>query len=100
MRQQIYTAIAQALEQAKIEEVRDLPTISVIDRPEAALSPERPLAIRRSLLGLIAGLLVGIVLAFVLERAAETREAGTRAYAEYSALKAEALGGMIKLRHS
>ena len=100
MRQQIYTSMAQSLEQAKIEEVRDLPTISIIDQPEAALSPERPLAIRRSLLGLIAGLLVGIVLAFLRERGAEVRAARTRAYAEYSALKAEALGGMIKLTHS
>jgi uncharacterized protein involved in exopolysaccharide biosynthesis len=100
MRQQIYTGMAQSLEQAKVEEVRDLPTISVIDPPEAALSPERPLAIRRSLLGLIAGLLIGIVLAFLRERAAEVREAKTRAYAEFSKLKTEALGGMIKLTHS
>jgi uncharacterized protein involved in exopolysaccharide biosynthesis len=92
MRQQIYTGMAQSLEQAKIEEVRDLPTISVIDPPEAALSPERPLAIRRTFLGLIAGLLLGIVLAFLRERGAELRAAKTRAYTEYSALKAEALG--------
>lgn len=92
MRQQIYTGMAQSLEQAKIEEVRDLPTISVIDPPEAALSPERPLAIRRSLLGLIAGLLLGIVLAFFRERGAELRAAKTRAYTEYSELKRETLG--------
>lgn len=94
MRQQIYTGMAQSLEQARIEEVRDLPTISVIDPPEAALSPEQPLAIRRSLVGLIAGLMVGIVLAFLRERAEEVRETRTRAYAEYSALKTEALGGL------
>lgn len=94
MRQQIYSGMAQALEQAKIEEVRDLPTVSVIDQPEMALSPEPPLAIRRSLLGLIAGLMVGIVLAFLRERAVEVREAKTRAYAEYSALKTDALGGL------
>jgi uncharacterized protein involved in exopolysaccharide biosynthesis len=92
MRQQIYTGMAQSLEQAKIEEVRDLPTISVIDPPEAALSPERPLAIRRTFLGLIAGLLVGIVLAFFRERGAELRAAKTRAYTEYSELKRETLG--------
>lgn len=96
MRQQIYTSVAQSFEQAKIEEVRDLPTVSIIDAPEAALTRERPVAIRKTLLGLIAGLLVGIVLAFVRERAAETREAGTRAYREYSALKTEAFGGLVR----
>lgn len=94
MRQQIYTGMAQSLEQAKIEEVRDLPTLSVIDQPEAALSPESPFGIRRTLLGFVAGLMTGIVLAFFRERAGELRESRTGAYAEYSALKTEALGGL------
>jgi uncharacterized protein involved in exopolysaccharide biosynthesis len=96
MRQQIYTAMARSLEQAKIEEVRDLPTVLVIDQPEAALEPQRPPVIRRTLLGLIAGIFVGIVLAFLRERAAETREAGTSAYTEYSALKRKALGDLAR----
>lgn len=96
MRQQIYTAVAQSFERAKIEEIRDLPTISLLDQPEARIAPERPQAIRKTLLGLIVGLLVGIVLAFIRERAAETREAGTRAYAEYSALKTEAFAGLAR----
>jgi uncharacterized protein involved in exopolysaccharide biosynthesis len=100
MRQQIYTGMAQSLEQAKIEEVRDLPTIAVIDPPEVPLKPERPLAIRRTFLGLIAGLLVGIILAFFRERSIELRAAKTRAYTEYTALKAEAVGGLIKLTPS
>ncbi len=96
MRQQIYTAMARSLEQAKIEEVRDLPTVLIIDQPEAGLKPQRPPVIRRTLLGLIAGLFVGIVLAFLRERAAETREAGTSAYTEYSALKRKALGDLAR----
>jgi len=96
MRQQIYTAVAQSFEQAKVEEIRDLPTVLVIDQPEARRSSERPIALRRTLLGLIAGLFVGIVLAFVRERAAETREAGTSAYTEYSALKRKAFGDLAR----
>lgn len=96
MRQQLYTAVAQSFEQAKIEEIRDLPTVLVIDQPEARLTAERPLAIRRTLLGLIAGLFIGIVVAFMRERAAETRQAGTTAYTEYSALKTEALGDLAR----
>lgn len=96
MRQQVYSAVAQSYEQAKVEEVRDLPTVLVIDEPEARRSSERPIALRRTLLGLIAGLFVGIVLAFVRERAAETREAGTSAYTEYSALKRKAFGDLAR----
>jgi uncharacterized protein involved in exopolysaccharide biosynthesis len=96
MRQQIYTALAQSLEQAKIEEVRDLPTVLVIDQPEAGLTREKPVAIQKALLGLIAGIFVGIVVAFVRERAAETREAGTSAYTEYSELKRETLGDLAR----
>jgi Uncharacterized protein involved in exopolysaccharide biosynthesis len=96
MRQQIYTAMARTLEDAKIEEVRDLPTVLIIDQPEAGLEPQRPPVMRKTLLGLIAGLFVGIVLAFVRERAAETREAGTSAYTEYSALKRKALGDLAR----
>ena len=96
MRQQIYTAMARSLEDAKIEEVRDLPTVLIIDQPEAGLEPLRPPVVRRTLLGLIAGLFVGIVLAFLRERAAETRNAGTSAYTEYSALKRKALGELAR----
>lgn len=96
MRQQIYTGVSQSFEQAKVEEIRNLPTVLVIDQPEARAASERPIAIRRTLLGLIAGLFVGIVLAFVRERAAETREAGTSAYTEYSALKRKALGDLAR----
>ena len=96
MRQQIYTAMAQSYEQAKIEEIRDLPTVLVIDPPEAGLRPERPIGIPNTLLGLIAGLFVGIVFAFIRERAEETRDAGTTAYAQYSVLKSQTLRDLAR----
>lgn len=89
MRQQIYTATAQSFEQAKIEQVRDIPSISVLDEPELTTEPQSHDVIEKTLLGLIVGLLAGIVIAFLRERANETRSADTTAYAEYSALKRE-----------
>ena len=94
MRQQIVTAMTQSLEQAKIEEVRDIPAITLIDQPEPAAAPATHEAIRRTLLGLVAGLMVGIILAFLRERAAETREARTPVYSEYAALKQETAIGV------
>lgn len=96
MRQQIYTGVAQSFEQARIEEIRDLPTVLVIDQPEARLTRQQPVALRRILLGLIVGIFAGIVLAFVRERVAETRDAGTTAYAEFAALKSDTLSGLAR----
>jgi len=40
MRQQVYTSLAQAHEQARIEEVRDTPVISVVELPTVAALPD------------------------------------------------------------
>lgn len=40
MRQQVYTALAQAYEQARIEELRDTPVITVLEHPQLPISPD------------------------------------------------------------
>lgn len=40
MRQQVYTALAQAFEQARIEELRDTPVITVLEQPQLPLAPD------------------------------------------------------------
>jgi uncharacterized protein involved in exopolysaccharide biosynthesis len=95
-RQEIVTAMSQSLEQAKIEEVRDIPAITLIDEPEPAFLSATHETIRKGLLGMAAGLMVGIMLAFILERAAETREARTPVYNEFTALKKETAIGVSR----
>jgi len=41
MRQQVYTTLVQAHEQAKIEEVRDTPVLTVVEPPTVPLEPDR-----------------------------------------------------------
>ncbi len=41
MRQELVTAMAQAYEQARVDEVRNTPVITVIDQPES-LSSDKP----------------------------------------------------------
>lgn len=94
MRQDIVTAMTQSLEQAKIEEVRDVPAITLIDEPEPAFLSATHETVRKGLLGMAAGLMVGIILAFILERAAETRQARSPVYNEFTALKNEAAIGV------
>ncbi len=66
LRQQLYAALAQAHEQARIEEVRNTPVITIVDRPDGSARGSR----RIRVLALIALLLGGVAatgLAVVLE---------------------------------
>lgn len=57
LRQQVANTLAQAFEQSRIEEVRNTPVITVIERPEGAAVPERTLRKAAVLGGLIGGFL-------------------------------------------
>ncbi|HEX2721299.1 MAG TPA: GNVR domain-containing protein [Gemmatimonadaceae bacterium] len=85
MRQQIYTSLMQALDQAKIEEVRDPAAISVVETADLPADPQRTTALRKTLLGLSVGLLVGIVFAFLLQRLGERQQGRTEVFARFVA---------------
>lgn len=54
LRQEVYAALAQAYEQARIEEVRNTPVITIVDRPDGSARPTRRLLVV-ALLGLLVG---------------------------------------------
>lgn len=74
MRQQIYTALSQTLEQARIEEVRAPVTVNIVEGADLPVEPQRREALRTTLLGLVGGMLVGIVIALIQQRALEKSE--------------------------
>jgi len=90
-RSDIYTALSQAEEQARIEEVRDTPAITIVQPATLPTSPDIGSGIRDTLLGAIAGMLVGIVLAFVRERIRETEMDHSPAYAAFTDLKRDTM---------
>jgi len=94
MRQQLYTSLAQAYETAKIEEVRDLPVITVIEPPELPIEPTAHGGTRRTLLGLLIGGLAGVLLAFARDRMATNRERQTDDFVEFEALRRDALSDL------
>lgn len=55
LRQQVVTTLAQAVEQAKIEEVRDTPILSILQRPRQPAFPDSRGTIGRALLGGLGG---------------------------------------------
>jgi uncharacterized protein involved in exopolysaccharide biosynthesis len=67
LRQQLFVTYAQAYEQAKVDEVRDTPVISVIEPPERSLVPNRRYIIVKGLTGIIVGFVLSAL--FVLARA-------------------------------
>lgn len=89
--QQVVTTLSEASERAKIEAVRNTPTVTVVEPPTLAVLPDsRRLAIK-GLLALVVG--GGIALALVLTRQGmiRTRVTTPEVVAEVSALRAEVL---------
>lgn len=93
-RQSLYNALATAYEQAKIEEVRDLPVISVLEPPELPIEPDPHGGKRKVILGMLVGLVIGVVLAFVLDRLAANRNVRSDELEEFAALKRDTLGDL------
>jgi uncharacterized protein involved in exopolysaccharide biosynthesis len=93
-RQSLYNALAISYEQAKIEEVRDLPVITVLEPPEYPIMPDPRGGKRRVLLGLLVGLAFGVSLAFVRDRLAANRDVKSDELDEFAALKRDALGDL------
>jgi uncharacterized protein involved in exopolysaccharide biosynthesis len=87
MRQQLYTALAQAYDRARIEEEREGPTINIVEPADLPEFPDVSYGARNILLGTIAGMLVGIVVAFVRERIRETETEGSPTFVAYKDLK-------------
>jgi uncharacterized protein involved in exopolysaccharide biosynthesis len=76
MEQQIYTTLAQAYEQAKIEEVRDTPVITVLQPPEVPVLPNSRRVVVKTALGLFVGLLCAVVLVLFRVTLQRRRQAG------------------------
>lgn len=74
MQQEIYTALSQSYEQARIDEASNPTVLSIVEPPDLPVDPQQREAVRRTLLGLAAGSMVGVILAFILQRHAEKRE--------------------------
>ena len=64
LRQQVYTNLVQNEEEARIREVRDTPVITILESPRLPVLPESRQLVRKTLTGALAGIVLGIVIAF------------------------------------
>jgi uncharacterized protein involved in exopolysaccharide biosynthesis len=85
-RQQLYAVLAESYERAKIDEVRDTPVITVVERPELPARPDRRGLVKWGLVSLILGLVLGSILALIREALARTRTDEPAEFAELAEL--------------
>jgi uncharacterized protein involved in exopolysaccharide biosynthesis len=91
MQQEMVTTLAQTFEQAKIEEVRDTPVITVIDQPEVPAERDRRGLLKKGILAMLLGGVLGLGVAFVREGMERGRRKGSAEMREFSELRREAL---------
>lgn len=97
MQQQLFTTLVQAYEQAKLEEVRDTPVITMVESPTLAAKPQPRGAVVRLALGFIIG--VAVMLAWVVFETGlgRRRAAGSPEAADFDALLVETINELKRL---
>jgi uncharacterized protein involved in exopolysaccharide biosynthesis len=73
MNQQMYTSLAESYDQARIDEVRNTPSVTVIEVPTAPVKPDSRHLLARAVFGLMAGALFGALGARAREVVASAR---------------------------
>jgi uncharacterized protein involved in exopolysaccharide biosynthesis len=73
LRQQLYSALLQSREDARIREIRDIPVITVLEEPALPLVGESRGTLQKAVLGGFAGGLLGVVIAFAVHGLSRAR---------------------------
>jgi uncharacterized protein involved in exopolysaccharide biosynthesis len=90
MRQEVYTSLLRAQEEARIDAVRDTPLLTVIESPIGAAEPDGRRIVLRTLLAFLLGLMIAVIVAFIAEFVRRNRETGDPHYRELEGLARQA----------
>jgi uncharacterized protein involved in exopolysaccharide biosynthesis len=91
MRQALYTSLTQAYAQARMDAVRDNPSVTVIESPDVPPDPEPRGLLQTGVVALMAGLFLGVFLAFMREHFTRTRRLNPDEEQEYALLRADTM---------
>lgn len=97
-RQQVATSLAESYEQARIEEVRNTPVLTIVEKPRVPVFPNRRRLALKGVLALMFGCVLGVFVALGRDFLARSRETEPREYAEMVALGEEVFAGLRKFR--
>ncbi|MHB1169162.1 MAG: Wzz/FepE/Etk N-terminal domain-containing protein [Longimicrobiales bacterium] len=93
LQRQLYSSLAEALEQARIAEVQNTPMVTVVDQPYAPAEPDSRGGLVRLILAAMLGLFLGVVLAFWRELTSN-QPAEEGSVVEFRRLRREALNDL------
>ncbi len=97
MQQQVYTSFAETYERARIEEVRNIPVITILQDPTAPFRPNPRGTTVRVLTGLSLGLLLALIAAFTLEYFRRSRGSADEDVAVFDTLRRQAVDDVRRL---
>ena len=97
LRVQVYGGLAQALEQAKLDEIRDTPLITLIERAHLPVRPDPRGLLSSTVVAFLAGLFVGAVAALFRHAVAVNLRKRPESFAELSADAAAAKADLMRL---
>lgn len=89
LQQQLFVTLSQNREAAEIEEVRNTPVITLLERPETFVEPAARGTVRKTFLALIIGFLLAVVIAFAREVFFRSVTAQSSEYEEFQAMRRE-----------
>nr|PZN32424.1 MAG: hypothetical protein DIU80_04850 [Chloroflexota bacterium] len=97
LRQQVYVTLAQAYEQARIEEVRNTPVISVLESPEGS-ARRRGGRVTKVMAALAVGIMAGLAAALIRDFARRERTRNPADYAEFDTLRRAVITDVVRGR--
>jgi uncharacterized protein involved in exopolysaccharide biosynthesis len=92
---QVVTTLQQSAEQAKIEEVRDTPTVTLVESPSLPVRPDPRGVLKFALIGVVLGTFLGMAFAFVRETISSPSVRATSDYEEFVRLRREAVSDLL-----
>jgi uncharacterized protein involved in exopolysaccharide biosynthesis len=72
MRQTVYTNLSQVYEQARLNAARDVPVITIVERPEPAARPDTRGVVLKGALAILFGVIAALALAVSMEATSRT----------------------------
>lgn len=87
LRQQVYGALMQTYEQARIDEVRNTPVITVLESPEGSATPQSRGTVTRALVAAVLGGILALFIAMLRETARAARQARDAEFEEFMTLR-------------
>jgi uncharacterized protein involved in exopolysaccharide biosynthesis len=85
LRQTLYLSLAQNYESAKIEEVRNTPVITLVERPEGFVEPRPRRTVVKALAALLLAGFAGVAASFTIEVVRLARSSGLAEFEEFLA---------------